>query len=177
MEQRCSLHFGLLYRSTPISGMDPTFVLFIRSHILAPNVHHVVLLTGKVHSLETSSNVSCECTHKGLKSRIWISIERAIFEYEFLLKERFLNTSFYWKSGLWIWVSSERAVFEYEFLLKEQFFNTSFYWDWFHILEMHLPWHAWLYGASGWIDSMQLDKSSLVMLHILLPFDMFCTSL
>lgn len=54
--------------------------------------------------------------------------------YGFLLKERSLNMSFYWKSGFWIWVSIERVVFEYEFLLKEQFFNTSFYWDWFHIL-------------------------------------------
>jgi predicted ATP-dependent protease len=38
-----------------LRGMDPTFVLCIWSHILAPNVHH-----GEVHSLETSSNVSCE---------------------------------------------------------------------------------------------------------------------
>ncbi len=71
--------------------------LFIWSHILSPNVHHVVLLTGKVQSLETSSNVSCECTDKGLSQG-------------------------------------------YGFLLKERFLNTSFYWDWFHILEMHLPW-------------------------------------
>lgn len=59
--------------------------LFIWSHILSPNVHHVVLLTGKVQSLETSSNVSCECTDKGLVK----------------------DMVFYWKSGFWIRVSIE----------------------------------------------------------------------